>query len=267
VLLIGEGAAAVKQRGQRYDSHWTGRTWGDTRMQWSRADIVEKAFAELDRPAWDALKLEYDRKFEAQGDTWSPDTIFRLEKNYSKYFDLDAWFQYHARLAMAAGLHEAKEPCRILDLGCGAGIFLYIAKMLGHDGVGLDLATDMYRQMADVLGVTWRASPVLANTPLPDDLHGFDMISAIAIKFDRLDWGPQSAEPWTLAEWEFLLHDAASRLNPEGRLFIKPNYFIHPTETDPGIFFKDARILEFLTEIATVVTPAGEFTLPASSLR
>ncbi len=236
-------------------------------MPASRNDIIEKAFANLDRSAWDSVQREFDRKFAAHGDTPSPDTIFRLEKNYSKYFDLESWFTYHTRQAMAAGLHETDGTQRILDLGCGAGIFLYIASVLGHVGVGMDLASDMYRQMAAVLDVDWRDSPILANTPLPDDLHGFDLISAIAIKFDRLDWGPQSAEPWTLSEWEFLLNDAASRLNPGGRLFIKPNFHIHPKGAQPGVYFKDARILDLLTDIATEVTPNNEFVIPGTALR
>ncbi len=229
-------------------------------------DIMEKASAELDNSAWEKLRGDYDRKFAAQGETRSPDKIFRLEKNYSKYFDLDKWFQYHTRHAITAGLHETDGAERILDLGCGAGVFLYIGKVLGHEGVGLDLASEMYRQMAGVLDVDWRASPILANTPLPDDLHGFDLISAIAIKFDRLDWGPQSAEPWTLSEWEFLLRDAATRLNPGGRLLIKPNYHIHPTDIQPGVFFKDARIFDFLSDVAIKVTPNTEFLIPGSAL-
>jgi hypothetical protein len=104
-------------------------------------------------------------------------------------------------------------------------------------------------------GVERRASPVLANTALPEDPQGFDMVSAIAIKFDRLDWGPQGAEPWTVAEREFRLRDAASRLNPGGQLFIKPNDHIHPTDRQPGVYFKDERILHFLTEIASAATP------------
>ncbi len=222
--------------------------------------------AEMDLVAWDGLRDEYAARFAAQGDERSPDKIFRMEKNYSKYFDLEKWFSYHARLLMLAGLHQTEEPKRILDLGCGSGVFLFLCQCLGHTGTGLDIESDMYRRMARTLGVDWRVAPVLANTPLDKEFVGFDVISALAIKFDRLDWGPQSEEPWGLQEWQFFLNDAGSRLNPEGYLFIKPNYWQHPKGTEPGIYFKDERILDFLQGISLPSDSVAEYIIPKSAL-
>src|ERR1700747_3418590 len=33
---------------------------------------------------------------------------------------------------------QTSPPLQILDLGCGAGYFIYICRLLGHDGMGLD---------------------------------------------------------------------------------------------------------------------------------
>lgn len=232
----------------------------------TKQEIVEKALSKIDDAAWRALQDEYTAKFAAHGDGFSPDKMFRMERNYSKYFDLDQWFNYHARLLMLAGLHETEEPMQILDLGCGSGIFMFLCQCLGHAGVGLDIDSEMYRRMADVLGVDWRVAPVLANTPLGEDLTGFDMITALAIKFDRLDWGPQSDEPWGLEEWQFFILDAASRLNPGGHMFIKPNYWLHPKDGEPGVYFKDARILDHLHSMSLLPDDCPEFLIPRSAV-
>ena len=234
--------------------------------QLTKEEIVEKAWSELDKVAWDALRAEYAAVFEAHGDGRSPDKMFRMERNYAKYFDLDTWFTYHARLVTLAQLNQASNPKRVLDLGCGSGIFLYLCQCLGHGGVGLDIASDMYRRMAEVLKVEWRVAPVLANTPLDAEFDGFDVISALAIKFDRLDWGPQSDEPWELDEWQFFLRDAASRLNPDGWLFIKPNYWRHPKGDAPGVYFKDARVLDLLQTLSEPAIDGPEFIIPKSAL-
>lgn len=232
----------------------------------SKQEIMDRAFAKIDRTAWDSLHAEYQERIAAHGDAYSPDPMFRMERNYSKYFDLDQWFSYHARLLMVAGLHETDGPKRILDLGCGSGMFLFLCQCLGHTGAGLDIGSDMYRRMAEILKVDWFNAPVLANTPLEADLTGFDMVTAIAIKFDRLDWGPQSDEPWALDEWQFFLRDAAARLNPDGHVFIKPNYWVHPKDGAPGVFFKDGRVEEFLKDVTVLDENTNEYLIPKSAL-
>lgn len=232
----------------------------------TKQEIVDTAFQDVDDKAWRALHDEYAAMFAAQGEAYSPDKMFRMERNYSKYFDLDTWFNYHARLLMLAGLHKTETPKRVLDLGCGSGIFLFLCKCLGHTGIGLDIDSQMYRRMAEVLGLDWRVAPVLAHTPLAEDLTGFDMITALAIKFDRLDWGPQSDEPWGLEEWQFFMRDAASRLTPEGHLFIKPNYWLHPKDGQPGVYFKDGRILDYLQSVSLLPETEPEFLVPRSAI-
>ncbi len=232
-----------------------------------KEEIVKKAQSELDFASWSRLKDKYVERFLEHGDAYHPDKIFRLERNYSKYFDLDSWLPYHSRIAMIVGLHAEEQSKRILDLGCGSGMFLYICRVLGHEGVGLDLGSEMYQEMADIFGVEYRISPILAHQKLPEDLTGFDVISALAIKFDRLDWGPQDEEPWSLPEWQFFIQDTASRLNPGGKLLIKPNYWIHPTEATLGVYFKDERVLDYLIGLSEVVTPSYEFIINGSSVR
>ncbi|MGB1159653.1 MAG: class I SAM-dependent methyltransferase [Alphaproteobacteria bacterium] len=231
-------------------------------MKKALADEVATIINGSNFDEWYRLRDKYNGIFSEYGDGRHPESSFRHAKNYSKYFDLDKHLKYHLRFIRLLNLDEETGSKRVLDLGCGAGLFLYLCQYYGHSGVGLDISSDMYRQMAEILKVNWRAAPVLAYEPLPDDMQDFDIVSAIAVKFDRLDWGPQGSEPWDLPAWEFFLKDAAHRLKPGGCIFLKPNYAVHPTEDAPGIFFQDQRIEPFLKSIASEVTPDTGYVIP-----
>src|SRR5947208_13539643 len=58
--------------------------------------------------------------------------------DWPKYLDLDRWIEINIRRIRELEL-DLSRPKRILDLGCGAGYFLYIAQLLGHSGLGLDM--------------------------------------------------------------------------------------------------------------------------------
>ena len=58
--------------------------------------------------------------------------------DWPKYLDLDRWIGVNIRRIRQLELDVAR-PKQILDLGCGAGYFLYIAQLLGHSGIGLDM--------------------------------------------------------------------------------------------------------------------------------
>lgn len=227
-------------------------------------DAIE-LISRVDLGKWQALAEEYGEIFSTYGDRRHPDKSFRHEKNYSKFFDLDRFVPYHLRMVRALDLDLPGPSKKVLDIGCGSGIFLFLCQCFGHQGLGIEIESEMYRKMADILGVKLRISPVLANQPMPEDLTGFDVISAIAIKFDRLDWGPQDATPWALGEWEFFLNDMAKRLNPGGKMLMKPNYAVQPTETKPGIYFEDPKIEPYLRSVSSFVTKSGDFIIPKES--
>lgn len=184
----------------------------------------------------------------------------RLEKNYSKYFDLETWIRYHLRHARLMDLHSSNRPRRILDVGCGSGIFLHVCKALGHAGVGIDVNSDMYQRMAEILGVEYVPGLVVPFEPLDERFRGFDWITAIAIKFDRRDFANRDATPWALEEWKFFLRDCAQRLNEGGKLYIKPNFFKLNT------LFEDPAITRLLENVASVQTPTGEFIIPREAV-
>src|SRR2546430_16958333 len=64
-----------------------------------------------------------------------------------KYLDLDRWISINIRRIREIEPDLARRR-HILDLGCGAGYFLYIAQLLGHSGIWLDV--DFVPMFSDV---------------------------------------------------------------------------------------------------------------------
>lgn len=221
---------------------------------------LESLLEQADVGAWDRLRDHYAARNSAISDPYQVDLVTRLEHNYAKYFDLETWLKYHLRHVLAMGLHTEQHPKRILDVGCGSGIFLFIAKVLGHDGIGMDVNSPMYMQMAACLGVDYLPDLVHPKTRLDARLTGFDWITAIAIKFDRGDFARPGAASWDLGEWQFFLADLKSRMNEGGRLYLKPNLFA------PDRLFEDESITAYLTDIATKATPSFEFVIERDRL-
>jgi len=148
---------------------------------------------------------------------------------WSKYFDLPKW--------MAKNLHRIRQldldrgfRKSILDLGCGAGYFLFIANLLGHDTLGLDVDDiAMFGEMMMLLGlsrVIWRIQPFVR---LPNFGQKFDLITAFMLCFN----GHKTSRLWGVKEWTFFLDDLDKWLRPHGRICIGFN-----KETD-GRFYSE----------------------------
>jgi SAM-dependent methyltransferase len=169
------------------------------------------------------LRLESKRVIE----TIDPQGFEQIRQRYAvkgpsldwpKFLDLERWVDINIRRIREIELDLAR-PKRILDLGCGAGYFLYIAQLLGHKGLGLDLDQlpmfgDLTR-LLDVRRVIWQ---IKAFDPLPD-LGKFDLITAFLICFNR----HKQANVWGVPEWEFFLDDLAKHLAPRGRVWLELN--------------------------------------------
>ena len=138
--------------------------------------------------------------------------------DWPKFLDLERWIGINIRRIREIELDLAR-PKRILDLGCGAGYFLYIAQLLGHKGLGLDLdQLPMFGDLTRLLGVRRVIWQIKAFEPLPD-LGTFDLITAFLICFNR----HKQANVWGLPEWEFFLDDLAKHLAPRGRVWLELN--------------------------------------------
>ena len=139
-------------------------------------------------------------------------------EDWPKYLDLERWIGVNIRRIREIEV-DLMRPKRILDLGCGTGYFLYIAKLLGHEGLGLDLDElpmfDDLTRLLDVRRVIWE---IKAFDPLPD-LGKFDLITAFLICFNR----HKQVDVWGVPEWNFFLDDLAKHLTARGRVWLELN--------------------------------------------
>ena len=146
-------------------------------------------------------------------------TVANPGADWPKYLDLDRWIGINIRRIRQVELDLAR-PKRILDLGCGAGYFLYISQLLGHSGLGLDMdRLSMFREVTRLLGVRRIVQRIEAFRPLPDLGQKFDLITAFMICFNN----HKMPDVWDVPEWEFFLDDLAKHLTPRGRVWLELN--------------------------------------------
>ena len=139
--------------------------------------------------------------------------------DWPKYLDLDRWIGVNIRRIQQLELDLAR-PKQILDLGCGAGYFLYIAQLLGHSGVGLDMdRLPMFREITRMLGVRRVVQRIQAFRPLPNFGQKFDVVTAFMICFNN----HKMPGLWGVPEWQFFLNDVAKYLKPRGRVWLELN--------------------------------------------
>ena len=136
-----------------------------------------------------------------------------------KYLDLEHWIRINLQRLRELGLDYAPRS-RILDLGCGAGYFLYINKLLGHEILGLDLDDlPMFRELIELLQIPRTIARIEAFHPLPKFDRKFDVITAYLICFNN----HKSDKLWGPAEWDYFLSDAAGHVAANGRLWLELN--------------------------------------------
>jgi SAM-dependent methyltransferase len=139
--------------------------------------------------------------------------------DWPKYLDLERWIGINIRRIRELEL-DLSRPKRILDLGCGAGYFLYIAQLLAHRGIGLDMdRLPMFREITRLLGVRRVVQRIRPFHSLPDLGQKFDLITAFMICFNN----HKMPDLWKVPEWEFFLDDMAKHLTPRGRVWLELN--------------------------------------------
>ncbi len=114
----------------------------------------------------------------------------------------------------------------ILDLGCGPGYFLYLCRIFGHKGLGLDPDDEpFFRGTTNFFGVSRVVARINAREPLPDLGKQFDLVTAHRVCFHRIA-RRENGEwlEWTEADWKFFIDDVRTRfLKPDGRLLLEFN--------------------------------------------
>jgi hypothetical protein len=137
-------------------------------------------------------------------------------KNISKYIDLDRYLLMNLRRIYDLRLDKVG-PSKILDLGAGAGYFMYLCKVHGHQPMGIDLPEhEFYNQMIQLFGLERIAQPITAFEPLPVFDRKFDFVTSFATCFHQYR-GDKHGERWSEDAWAYFLHDIfGNKLTPNG---------------------------------------------------
>jgi SAM-dependent methyltransferase len=138
-----------------------------------------------------------------------------------KYLNIDKYLPFNVRLCRSIGLHELP-PQRILDIGCGGGLFMYVARYYGHDPVGIDIEDKLLGDMAAALGVERRIGAVKSRRPVPVEGQ-FDLISCIGTVFDWYFDENHIQRFWSNDEWKYFFTDLERLLTEDGRVFLRIN--------------------------------------------
>lgn len=199
--------------------------------RWTHPVNSTRILATIDRAEFSTLRQRYPYK----------DNSPRI----NRFEDADYWIGINVERAQDLWLDRAA-PLRILDLGCGAGYFLYVCQFFGHETLGLDTDNEpLFRATTKLLQVErsiWRIEP---NVPLPAPAKRFDLVTAHRICFHRLgrstDGQPRE---WNTAQWKFFIDDVRNHfLQPDGRLLLDFN----PRRDGSSFFTPELRTF-FLSE-------------------
>jgi SAM-dependent methyltransferase len=141
----------------------------------------------------------------------------------NRFEDIVYWIEVNIERTQDLWLDRAP-PLRILDLGCGAGYFLYVCKHFGHDVLGLDTDHEpLFGATIKLLDVPRVIGRIERQTPLPDLGGKFDVVTAHRVCFHRIGKVHDGLE-WSPADWEFLINDIRTRfLSEKSRLLLDFN--------------------------------------------
>jgi SAM-dependent methyltransferase len=179
--------------------------------RWTHPVSARRILATIDRAELERLREQYPYRPNA--------------RKINAYEDANYWIGVNVKRVQDLWL-DRSPPLDILDLGCGPGYFLYLCRLFGHKGVGVDPDDDPFfrgtTKLFDVQRVIARINPQIA---LPDLGKKFDLVTGHRVCFHRIS-RTQNVEwvEWTPADWEFFIKDIRTRfLKPDGRLLLEFN--------------------------------------------
>jgi SAM-dependent methyltransferase len=141
----------------------------------------------------------------------------------NRFEDIVYWIDINVERAQDLWL-DRSPPLRILDIGSGAGYFLYVCKSFGHQVLGFDTDSEpLFGATTKLLDVPRVIGRVERQTPMPDLGGRFDLMTAHRICFHRVGKVRDGVE-WSPADWEFFIKDVRTNLlNERGRLLLDFN--------------------------------------------
>jgi SAM-dependent methyltransferase len=165
------------------------------------------------------------------------------------------WLFVNTLRAAELGLHEAQRR-RILDIGCGPGFFMAVARSLGHDCEGVDAPEShlsaverrVYGGLTQALKCREGVKPLFVErfVRLPFDDGSYDLITAFWVCFNR----HRQADEWGVEEWRFFAEDALRCLRQGGRVALD---LVENRERYGDLRFYDEATLAYFRAQGTVV--------------
>ncbi len=140
-------------------------------------------------------------------------------RHWPKYVEAERFLKMNIRRVQDIGL-DRMPPQHILDLGSGAGYFLFVTRVLGHSGLGLDIDDcALFQEMFELFGLKRIIHRIEKFQPLPNTGAQYDWITAFSISFaDHLE-----DRAWEVEEWDYFLENARQHLRPGGRIYLDMN--------------------------------------------
>ena len=155
----------------------------------------------------------------------------------NRFEDIVYWIDINVERAQDLWLDRSSR-LRVLDLGAGAGYFLYVCKHFGHEVLGFDTDTEpLFGATMELLGVERVIGRIERQAALPDLGQKFDLVTGHRVCFHRIGKVREGVE-WSPADWKFFIDDIRSRfLEPNGRLLLDFN----PRPDGSSFFTKELR--------------------------
>jgi SAM-dependent methyltransferase len=179
--------------------------------RWTHPVSARRILATIDRAELERLRELYPYRPNARRINAYEDAAYWIGVNVKRVQDL--WLDRSA-------------PLQILDLGCGPGYFLYLGRLFGHEGLGLDPGDEpFFGGTTEFFGVRRVIARIHAQTPLPDLAKKFDLVTGHRVCFHRIARSENGGwREWSPADWKFFITDIRTRfLKPDGRLLLEFN--------------------------------------------
>lgn len=140
-------------------------------------------------------------------------------RHWPKYVEAERFLKMNIRRVQDIGL-DRMPPQHILDLGSGAGYFLFVNRVLGHSGLGLDIDDcPLFPEMFRLFGLQRTIHRIEKFHPLPETGAAYDWVTAFSISFaDHM-----AEKSWGVDEWDYFLKEARQHLRPGGRIYLDLN--------------------------------------------
>ncbi|PYJ22300.1 MAG: hypothetical protein DME92_04015, partial [Verrucomicrobia bacterium] len=140
--------------------------------RWTHPVSARRILATIDRAELERLRQSYPYRPNARKINAYEDAAYWINVNVKRVQDL--WL-------------DRSPPLQILDLGCGPGYFLYLSRLFGHEGLGLDPDDEpFFRGTTKLFNIPRVIARISPQTPLPDIGKKFDLVTGHRVCFHRI---------------------------------------------------------------------------------